>query len=57
MKKVCHLQGHTELPGRQNQSHYIEVAQGNILMEQNIYEIWAGFGLVGNNEKKNWGQL
>ena len=31
------------------QSHYIEVAQGAIFMEQNI---WADFGLVGNTEKK-----
>jgi hypothetical protein len=30
--------------------HFIEVAQGAFSMEQNMYEIWAGFGLVGNAE-------
>ena len=34
------------------QSHYIEVAQGAIFVEQNMYEIWADFGTVGNTEKK-----
>ena len=33
------------------QSH-IEVAQGDIFMEN---EIWAGFGLIGNTEKKKLG--
>ena len=32
------------------QSHYIEVAQGDIFMEQN--KIWASVGPVGNTEKK-----
>ena len=32
-----------------NQSHYIEVAQEVIFMEQN----WAEFGPVGNTEKEN----
>ena len=34
----------------QLQSHYIEVAQGAIFIEQN--EIWADFGPVVNTEKK-----
>jgi hypothetical protein len=34
-------------------SHYIEVAEGDIFMEQKTEnEIWAGFGPVGNTEKK-----
>ena len=36
------------------QSHYIEVAQGEIFMEQ---KMWAGFGPVGNTEKKSLGRL
>jgi hypothetical protein len=32
------------------QSHFIEVAQGDIFMEQNMR-----FGPVGNTEKKRWG--
>ena len=35
-----------------NQSHYIEVVQKAIFMEQN--DIWADFGADGNTEKKNW---
>ena len=38
-----------------NQSHYIEVAQGDIFMEQ--YEIWADFGPYGNTEKKDGGPI
>ena len=36
-----------------NQSHYIEVAQGDIFID-NV--IWVGFGPIGNTEKKFWGQ-
>ena len=34
-----------------NQSHYIEVMQGAIFIEQEN-EIWSDFGPVGNTEKK-----
>ena len=40
------------------QSQYIEVVQGDIFMEQKMRFglvlgwFWAGFGLVGNTEKK-----
>jgi hypothetical protein len=37
-----------------NQSHYIEVEQGDI---GTANEIWAGFGPVGNTEKKIGGRL
>ena len=34
------------------QSHYIEVMQGDIFMErENVF--WAGFGPIGNTEKKS----
>ena len=33
-----------------DQSHYIEVAQGDIFMEQKNV-IWAGFGPIDNTEK------
>ena len=39
------------------QSHYIEVAQGAIFMEQNTYEIGDDLGPVGNSEKKIGGRL
>ena len=35
---------------RSSQSHYIEVAHGDIYMEQKN-QIWASFGTVGNTEK------
>ena len=41
---------------RYDQSHYIEVAQGDIFMEQKIV-IWAGFGPIGNTEKKKFGPI
>jgi hypothetical protein len=37
------------------QSHYIEVPQGAIVMELNMYEIWPDFGPIGNSE--NSGRL
>ena len=39
------------------QSHYIEVVQGTIFMEQNMIEIWADFWPVGNTEKIVLGRL
>ena len=37
------------------QSHYIEVAHGDIRMEEeNLF--WAGFWPIGNTEKKDLGQ-
>ena len=38
------------------QSHYIEVAQGAIFMEQNMI-FWADFVPVGNTEKKKLGTI
>ena len=38
------------------QSHYIEVTQGDIFMEQKNV-IGAGFGPIGNTENKSLGRL
>ena len=38
------------------QNHYIEVTQGDIFYGTNNV-IWAGFGPVGNTEKKMGGRL
>ena len=38
------------------QSYYIEVAQEDIFMEQKNV-IWAGFGPIGNAEKKKFGPI
>ena len=50
MRMVIILEAYKESTKPQKQSHYIEVAQGNIFYGTEN-EIWAGFGLVGNTEK------